>query len=207
LKLAGLFNMTDGREMVIPARVLTAACVVAVLASIASLMVGAWDARRDKNEALQRYADTQALLALPPIDVEELRASRDAAVAARAGAEDLLAPPSVDPSSDDATTLLVQSAGAAGLVVRGIVSAPPAEVKRELVTYEASGLRMTVEGSPSQVIAFLTTLGEDEPGLIPTLTTMTTDDRNVSRAEITFNVYTKVVPPTPIAPAPGADAR
>ena len=101
--------------------VLTAVCALAVLVAMASVIIGTWQARADENAALQRYADAEALLALPPIDLEALEAENAAAQAELAEAKAQLEPPSVDPSSDEATSLLVERATAAGLTVRGVI--------------------------------------------------------------------------------------
>jgi hypothetical protein len=203
--MRGLF--ASGERLHVPARVLTAVCAAAVLLSIASLLAGAWKAERDQETALRRYTDAQALLALPPVDTsaleQELAASKDAL----AVAQDLARPPSVDPSSDAATTLLVRRAAAAGLNVRGLASAPESQVKNGEVAYDVEAIRMTVEGGVSQLAGFLKQLGDSEPGLIPSLTAMTVDDGNVARAEIVFSVYAKVAEPTPVAPPTPGSAR
>lgn len=190
--------------MHLSARLLTAACVSVVLLCIASLLVGAWTANRDAETALQQYTDTEALLALPPVDVSALEAERDDVRASFSAVEALLKPPSVNPASDAATTLLVRRATDGGLAVKGIVSAPSSEAKNGLVTYDVEGLRMIVEGSAGKLLAFLTALGNDEPGFIPALTSMTVNDNDVARAEISFNVYVKIPEPTPVAPAAGS---
>ena len=198
-KLSGLLVQGDA-EVSIPIGALTLVCVVAVVLGVLSLLIGTWDAKRDEEAAAQRYTDAQALLALPPIDVTSLEADRDTANAALADAEAQLAPPSVDPSSDEATTLLVTRATSAGLTVRGVASVPDGEIKNDMTTYDVAGLRMTVEGNVSQINKFLADLGRDEPGLIPNLAAMTTDDRGLSRAEITFSVYSAVPTPTAVPP-------
>jgi hypothetical protein len=198
---------TGSADMHLPARALTGACVVVVLLCIASLLVGAWTAQRDTDAALQRYTDTQALLALPQTDITVLETERDAAKAALAAAEAQLAPPSVDPSSDDATSLLVRRATEAGLAVKGIASAPMGEATNGPIKYDVVGIRVIVEGNVGRVLDLLIGLGKEEPGLIPALTSMTTSDTDVTRAEISFNVYTKQVEPTPVAPPAGSTAR
>ena len=197
----------SGQRLHVPARVLTAVCVAAVVISLVSVIVGAWDARRDEDVALARYADAEALLALPPVDTTGLQQELDAANLALATAQALAQPPSVDPSSDAATSLLVRRASDAGLTVRGIASVPDSQVKNAEVVYDVSGLRMTVEGGVTQVIAFLEGLGKTEPGLIPSLTSMTVDDKSVAHAEIVFNVYTLNIPPTPAAAPTARSAR
>jgi hypothetical protein len=191
-------------QVSVPIGVLTAVCVVAVLAGVASLLIGAWDARRDEEAALQRYTDAQALLALPPVDLIALQAERAEAVDARAALEARLEPPTVDPASDAATSLLVNRATEAGLTVRGVTSVPAGEVKHEMTAYLVSGTRMAVEGRVNQIVAFLRELSNGEPGLVPALGSLTMDERGVARADLTFSVFDPVPVPTavPAAVAP-----
>ncbi len=67
-------------------------------------------------------------------------------------------------------------------------------------TFETQGVRVTLDGSVGQIVAFLNAVGSSQPWLVPSLTTMTLNDAGVAHAEIVFSTYTKVVPPTP-APA------
>jgi len=197
----------SGERLHIPTRVLTAACVVTVLVSLASVLLGTWDAKKDEEIALTRYADAEALLALPPVDTTGLETGLEVSRLALATAQALAQPPSVDPSSDAATSLLVRRASDAGLNVRGIASAPASQTKNAEVVYDVEGIRMAVEGSVSQVIEFLARLGDTEPGLIPSLTGMTVDEKNLAHAEITFSVYTLVPLPTPSAAATPGGGR
>jgi len=45
-----------------------------------------------------------------------------------------------------------------------------------------------------------------EPALVPSLTSMTINDKGVAHSEITFNVYTKHATPTP-PPAPAVTPK
>jgi hypothetical protein len=184
----------------VPVRVLTVVCVFAVAVSMASLLIGAWDARGERDAALQRYVDTQALLALPPVDLDALEAERDEAAATLSGAEASLEPPSIDPASDEATAFLVNGAAAAGLTVTGVNRAPAGELKDELLTYDVEGIRITVDGRMNQVVSFLYDMQEVEPGFIPALESLTINDDGVAHADIVFNTHTEVVVPTPVVP-------
>ena len=62
---------------------------------------------------------------------------------------------------------------------------------------------MTLEGSVQTLIAFLAALNELEPGVMPALASLTIDDEAKGLLDVTFNVYTKVPAPTPVAPAGG----
>lgn len=204
-KLSGMF--VPGEQLHVPARVLTAACVVAVLVSLASILIGTWSAQHDEETALRRYEDAEALLALPPVDITSLQEEVTASKAALAAAQALAKPASVDPSSDAATSLLVRRASESGLSVRGIASAPASHAKNGEVTYDVSGIRMSVEGAVTQMVDLLYRLGEDEPGLIPSLSSMTVDEKNVARAEVIFSVYAPVPTPTPVPAASQGGSR
>ena len=205
LNSASLSSIFSRVETVnVPIRVLTAVCIAAVALSMAALVVGLWDARRDRDAALQRYVDTQALLALPPVDVDAATAERDRVATALTEAEGALEAPSVDPSSDAATALLVRSAEAAGLRVAGVNRVADAQLKDDLVTYDVRGIRMTVDGGVNEVIRFLSAMDREEPGFIPALTALTVDDGGVAHAELVFSVYTEVPVPTPVAPVEAA---
>lgn len=184
----------------VPIRVLTAVCIGAVAVSMTALLLGVWDARRDRDAALQRYVDTQALLALPPVDIDGAVQERDSVAAALTDAEAALEPPAVDPASDTATALLVRSAEAAGLRVAGVNRVPSAQLKDDLTTYDVQGIRMTIDGTVNEVIGFLADMDRDEPGFISALNALTIDDGGVAHAEVVFSVYTEVPAPTPVAP-------
>ena len=173
-QLSGLFE--SGERMHIPARVLTTVCVVVTLAAVASVLAGIWTAQRDEKAALRRFDDGQALLALPVVDTSALQAE--------------LA------TSKNAVT-------EAGLKVGGVASVAPGMSKNGEIAYDVEGLRMTVDGSVDQITRFLGALRLEEPGLVPALNTMTISDTNVARAEIIFNFYSVIVPPTPVAPRAG----
>jgi len=194
--------LTQTRDLTISARVLSAICAGAVVVAMASVIIGAWDANREEEAALQRYADTEALLALPPVDTAALETQRDEARRSLAAAEALLEPPSIDLASDEATILLVSAAGDAGLNVRSVARVAPSELKRDAVIFDIEGVRLTVEGSVSDVLTFIGRLHLAEPGFIPALGSMTIDDRGVATTEVTVNAYTKQALPTPAA-APG----
>ena len=200
-KLSGMFE--SGEKMHIPARVLTAACVAVTVAAVAAVVAGIWTAQRDEQAALRRFDDAQALLALPVVDTSALQAELAASKNAVATAQALAAPPSVDPSSDASTALLVRRATEAGLKVGGVASVAPGMSKNGEIAYDVEGVRMTVDGSVDQITRFLGALRLEEPGLVPALNTMTISDTNVARAEIIFNFYSVIVPPTPVAPRAG----
>ena len=202
LSMATLKRVLSGdAEVHLRGQILMALCGIAVLLAMGSVIVGTWQARADEQAALQRYADAEALLSLPPVDLELLEAERDSSQAALAEAKAQLEPPSVDPSADEATALLVERAAAAGLVVRGVTRVPATEATTAAMTYEVEGIRMTLEGEVARVLGFLAALNEEEPGVIPALTSLTTDEAARSVLDAAFNVYTEVPVATPVVPA------
>jgi hypothetical protein len=198
-RFSSLFS--GASEVRLPRHALPVACVVAVIASIASLLVGTWDAQRDEEAARRQYADVRMLLAQPPVVLSQLEEERDAALASRDAAQALLEPPSVDLSSDAGTVLLVERAGDAGLVVRAISRLPASQVKNGELAYDVQAVRITVEGSVSQLLAFLFALDDDEPGVLPTLETLTVSERNAVRAELTFSTFSAAATPAAAPPA------
>ena len=188
---------SDGRPVRVPNRVL-AGLVAAVLAvAFTSVLVAQHNADRDESAALQRLADAQTLLSSPPVDTVALKQQLDAAMAEAAALQAGGAAPSVDPDSDAAATLLVVHAQAAGLAVEGITRPNPSTAKFEGGSYDVHGLRITVEGTTMQVLWYLADMHKVEPALIAALGEMTVAQNGVARADIAFNVYTKVVSPTP----------
>jgi hypothetical protein len=193
----------DGRSVRIPNRVL-AGLVAAVLAvAITSVLVAQHNAQRDEAAAMSRLADVQTLLQSPPVDTAALRQQIDTAKAEVAALQTARTAPSVDPASDAAATLLVVHAQAAGLAVKGITRPNPSTVKFDSGSYEMHGLRITVEGTTSQVLWYLADMHKVEPALIAALGEMTVAQNGAVRSDIAFNAYTEIVSPTP---APRANA-
>jgi hypothetical protein len=189
---------TDGRPIPLPNRVL-AGLVAAVLAiALTSVFVAQHNAERDESAALRRLADVQTLLASPPVDTAALKQQLDAAKADAETLQSASLAPSVDPGSDAAASLLVVHAQSAGLAVKGITRPNPSTAKFDSGSYEVRGLRITVEGTTSQVLWFLADMHKVEPALVAALGEMAVAQNGVARADIAFNAYTKVVSPTPV---------
>src|SRR5207247_928275 len=102
---------------------------------------------------------------------------------------------------DEATSLLVRKAQDAGLAVKGITRTNSVPSTLDGVQYTVLGIDVVVDGAMPQLIAYLSAMTAAEPALIPSLRSLTINNQDVAHAEITFNVYTKVVKPTP-PPAP-----
>ena len=184
--------------VIIPVRVLTAVCVFAVAATMVSLVVGIHNAQRDEAAARRNYADSQALLALPPLSTDSLKEDLTVAKASLATVQAGVAPSNISAASDDTTSLLVKRSQAGGLAVRGITRVIAAQAKLGDNTYDVQAVHVTVDGKPGQIVALLTDLGSTNPSLIPSLTSLTVNEAGLGHADISFSTYTKVVPPTPV---------
>jgi hypothetical protein len=147
--------------------------------------------REREHSAVARYEDSLALLQAPAADIESLRAEVDAALAAVAGAEALVAPPAIDLASDEAIELIVLRAESAGLAVRGVERAPVGDVKIQDLDFERSALRLTLDGDPQQMAAFLAFLNATHPTLVPSLESMEITD-GAARAVFVFTGFTQV---------------
>jgi hypothetical protein len=197
----------NGRSFQPSKRVLVGLVAAALAVAFTSVLVATHNAQRDEANAQRRLADTQALLALPPVSTDALRTQLDQARSDVAAVQAASNATAIDPGSDAAATLLVLHSQSAGLSVRGISRPNPATAKFDSSTYDVQGLRITVEGTPAQVIAFLADMRRTEPALYAVLGTMSIAENGVARAEIGFNAYTKEASPTavprPVA-TPGA---
>ena len=197
----------EARPLHVQPRLLAAMLAVCVGLAFASLLAATYNANRDADAAQKRFADAQGLLALPPASTDTLQAELDNVklqVALQAG---LAAPPKVDPSSDAATSLLVRTAQGAGLAVRGITRTQPAVAILSGTSYNTQGIHVSVDGTTPQLIKYLSDMAGAEPALLPSLVSMSVNDKGLARAELTFVAYEKVVPPTPVPAAPPAKAK
>lgn len=186
----------------VPPHVLAGVAAAVIAMSMASLVLGIRSAHRDASTARVRFADAQALIALPPIDTSALTAQLDQAKADLAAEQTIAAGSSIDPSSDAAAALLVRHSEAMGLAVKGISRITPAAAKFVEASYDVQGIRITVEGTPLQVTALLADLEKSEPSLVPSLATMTINELGDAHADLGFSVYTKIVPPPTVVPPP-----
>jgi hypothetical protein len=191
----------------IPARALATACVLLAVVVIASLVVETVNARRDEDIASRRYADAEALVALPPISDDSLKSQVAAATNALATAQTVASPPAIDPASDVATALVVQRALAAGLAVKGIARLDAAPATVDNVAYDVQAIDVTIDGSPSRVISFLFDLNASEPSLVPSLTSLAINDFGVAHAQVVFRAYVAAASPTPVGGVPTARSR
>ena len=183
----------------VPPHILLGAAAAIVVVCLAGILAGMHNAERDRKAALTRYNDAQALLALPPLSTDGLKA--DLATAKfQVGVAQLQSAQSVDLASDDVIAQLVREAQTSGLAVSGVSRITPGTAKIADATYDVHGVRIVTDGSPAQLLAFLATVQEQLPSLFPTLTSMTVNDAGAARAEIAFNAYSKLATPTPPAP-------
>jgi hypothetical protein len=193
----------NGRSFQLSKRVLVGLLAAALAVAFTSVLAATHNAQRDEAAAQRRQADTQALLALPPVSVDALRAQLDQVRSDLATAQAGTITSTIDPGSDAAATLLVLHSQAAGLSVRGISRPNPATAKFDSGTYDVQGLRITVEGTPAQVITFLADMKGTEPALYAVLGNVSIGTTGIAHAEVGFNAYTKQVVPT-VVPRPAA---
>jgi hypothetical protein len=188
----------EARPLRVQPRLLAGLLALCAVVAFASLLAATYNARRDKDMAQHRFADLQALLALPPMSTDSLQEDLDSVKLQIAMQVALSAPPKVDPASDAATSLLVRTAQGAGLSVKGITRTQPAVATFDGVTYNTQGIHVAVDGTSQQVNKYLSDMAGAEPALFPSLTSMSINDKGLAHAELTFSVYAKVVPPTPV---------
>ena len=197
----------NGRSFHLSNRALVGLVAAALAVALANGLAAPHKPPRAQANAPPRRGQNPAPHALPPVSTDALRAQLDEVRADLAAAQAASSATAIDPGSDAAATLLVVHSQAAGLSVRGISRPNPSTAKFDSGTYDVQGLRITVEGSPAQVIAFLADMRRTEPVLYAVLGTMSIGESGVARAEIGFNAYTNVASPTAAAQpgaAPGA---
>jgi hypothetical protein len=175
---------------------LAAGCVVLVYAS---MLTATYTSRQNEAADERLYADTLTLIEAPAPDLAKLNTDLDAAKARLVEAEARVAPPAIDPSSDQATALLIRSAGASGLAVTGVARVDPSQLKYGETVYDVQAVRLTVQGTTARIQEFLYGLYDSDPALIATLTSLQVSAAGVAQAEIVFSAYTAVVAPTPVA--------
>jgi hypothetical protein len=195
-RLRSMVQGSHGPFRVSP-RVLAGLAAAALAIAFSSVLLSVQHARRDEAAAQRRLDDAQALLALPPVSTDELRTQLDGANSSLAAAQAAASGTPVDVSSDSATTLLVLHSQSAGLAVKGISRMNDFVVKFDSGAYDVRGLRITVEGTPAQIVTFLSHMRRIEPSLMAALATMSIAETGVARAEIGFSAYTKQASPTP----------
>lgn len=180
------------------ARVLIGGLAIVVAIAMLALVAGLRNAHRAEEAARARFADAQALAALPPASTDSIQEDLASVNSQLATAQAAATPVSTATSGDATTTMLIRTAQDAGLSVKAIADVASGQTKVGTDAYESEGVRVTVEGGVGQITSFLNTLADVRPALIPTLTTMTINEAKVAHAEIVFSTYTKVIPPTPV---------
>ncbi len=160
-----------------------------------------YNAHRAEDAARTRFADAQTLAAVPPASTDSIQEDLNIVRSQLATAEAVASPVAIDVSGDATTALLVKGAQAAGLAVKAISGVPPAQVKAGDASYDANGVRITVDGTTGQITSFLDALSRSQTALVPSLATLTMNDAGVARAELVFSTFKKVIPPTPMPAA------
>ena len=183
--------------------VLATGIAICLVLAFASVIAATHNARREEAAARVRYENAQQLVGLPPASndslQEDLASLKDQLATAQAG----IGAPTIDPSSDGLTALLVQVAGTAGLSVKGVSRTDPSQATLGTTAYEVQALHITVSGTPGQITVFLRTLANDQPALVPSLASMTANDAGIALADIVFSSYAAVPTPTAV-PVPTA---
>jgi hypothetical protein len=196
---------SDTPVLRVPAKQLIASGIAAIVVTYAAMGAGIYAAARDRDAAERQQADLLTLLESPPASMDELTTRRDEAQRALDGAKELLAPAVHDPASDEATAMLVEAALAQGLDVRGVERVAPSAGTVGEKKYDVRALRVTVAGHPGPIAAYVAQLQAEDPGLIPSLTSMDVDESGVATAEILFAAYAPAA--TATAATAGAGAR
>ncbi len=190
--------LEERMPLYLSARVLIGGLAVVVVIAMLALVAGLRNAHRAEDAARARFADAQALAALPPASTDSIQDDLASVNSQLATAQAAAAPAATATSGDATTTMLIRTAQDAGLSVKAIAGVASGQTKVGTDSYESEGVRVTVEGGVGQITSFLNTLSDVRPALIPTLTTMTINEAKVAHAEIVFSTYTKVIPPTPV---------
>jgi hypothetical protein len=185
----------------IPRRYLILAAVITVGVVYLSMAASLYTSGRDERTAETQYLDATHLLSVPPVPIATLQAELAAARNSLAWVEASASQSTIDPSSDDATELLVQRAQDAGLSVTGIARLNQAQAKFEDKAYTVDGIRTSVDG-PSHVtiIEFLRALEATDPRLVPSLSSLAIQEGR-AHAEIVFSLYTEIVATPTAVPA------
>ncbi|MEX2247770.1 MAG: hypothetical protein WEC75_13915 [Dehalococcoidia bacterium] len=188
------FLSADFRPPQIPMRWLLGGVVGCVVLVYASVIAGLSDANHDRDAALLQLADTEALVALPPVQTSALRQQLIDARAALATAEARAAAPSSAELSDDAVADLVRVARAANVQVRGITRIDSAEEERGDKAYNVARVRMSLAGSVPDLTKMLADVEGSGNALVTTLTTLAIEASGEATAEIIFAAFTPAGP-------------
>jgi hypothetical protein len=196
-KKSPLAFVQDHMPLFLSQRVMLGVFAFIVALGLFGLLAGLHNARRAEEAARVRFIDAQALASLPPTSTDSIEDDLVVVNNHLATAEAAATPASID-GSDATATLLVRGAQSAGLSVKALSGVAGGQMKNGEVLYDTEGVRMTVDGATGQITSFLAKLGQTQPSLIPSLTSMTINDSGVAHAEIVFSTFTKVILPTPV---------
>jgi hypothetical protein len=191
----------------VPARAMVTVVALCAMIAAASLIVGIREAHRRATHAEARYDAARAVLAVPPMPLDPLRAELATVQADLAAARAQATAVVSGDATADPTVVLVQRAQAAGLTVRGLASEPASQRKAGDAAYNVTGLRIDVDGTLAQVTAFLRDVARRDPSLVPALTSATTGERGLLHTQLVFNRYAPVTQPAPAAVATPRAAR
>lgn len=189
----------------LPSSTLAAILAAAAVIALVSLLSGIHNAQRDERVSRARALDAQTLLGLPPVSTSVLQSELADANSQLLYAQ-RIAERSVNASSDEVIAGLVRQAASAGVAVRGISRVAPATAKFGDRSYDASGIRVAVEGRSDAIANFLLAVMRESPTLFPSLASMTIGDAGVARADLAFSAYDRALA-TPAVPAPAQGGK
>jgi len=193
--------LEERMPLILSGRVMLGGLALVVALGLAGLFAGIYNAHRAEDAAHSRFADAQALVALPPASTDSIQEDLTVVHNQLATAQAAASPAAIDASGDETTTVLVRAAQTSGLTVKAISGVPSGQTKVGDFMYDTKGVRMALDGSVGQITHFLETLGTSQPALVASLTTMTINDSGVAHAEIVFTSFKKAVVPTPVPAA------
>ncbi len=193
-----LAMIEERMPLFLSARTMIGGLAIVVAIAMLALVAGLRNAHRAEDAARARFADAQALAALPPASTDSIQEDLVSVNKQLATAEAAAAPAPTATSGDATTTMLIRTAQDGGLSVKAIAGVASGQTKVGADSYDSEGVRVTVDGTVGRIASFLDAVDRKLPSLIATLTTMTINEAGVAHAEIVFSTYTKVIPPTPV---------
>lgn len=174
-------------------RQIMAGVAACLLVAYGAMFAGIHTAQQDRAAAERRYADSAQLLSVPAVPIATLQKDVAAAKQALAWSKGGATLSTIDPATDEATALLVTRARASSLNVTGITRLDRTQVRVKDILYDVEAIRISVEAaSAGAVVLFLRDLHATDPGLVPTLSALTTGAGGGAAAELVFSVHTKV---------------
>jgi hypothetical protein len=188
----------------LPLSLLLGTVVFCIVLTYAWALLTATEAQRDESAARRRLIDAETLLKLPPASTADLEGDLEAAKAGLAAAQQRQTA-SPEEISDAAVAALVSGDQAAGLTVLNIERLAPAQVRLGEADYAVDTIRFAIQGTPSQLLAFLNSVEYGDAPLVATVSSLSHGEGDEVRAELLFSAFAKVEAGE-AAPAPAGAA-